>query len=336
MQRFRVSGVLTALVGLGLLAYVVGRVGVAEIAADIKQVGWGLLLFIAMGGARFLLRAVAWRLCLDPPHRLSLGDAFSAVISGDALGNVTPFGPLVSEPAKAAFVRGRVPLGAAVTALAIENVLYTLSAAAMIAAGMVALLVRFQVPPALRGLGVISVLATIALFGVALWMLWRQPAVISRALGFAPRLRRHADRIRALESEIYTFAARHRGALPALAAAEIGFHALGVLEAYLMLWLLGIPPVVMTAFLLETANRLTTVVFKFVPMSLGVDEATTAFLTEQILGLGYRAGLAIAIIRKIRMIAWGVAGGLLLVREGFGPGSLRPTPRADPPSPSSS
>ena len=54
---------------------------------------------------------------------------------GDALGNLTPLGPLVSEPAKAAFVRGRVPLGPALTALAIENMLYTLSVAAMIAAG---------------------------------------------------------------------------------------------------------------------------------------------------------------------------------------------------------
>ena len=84
------------------------------------------VLIVAFGGLRFLLRAAAWRLCLDPPHRLRLRDAFAAVICGDAIGNLTPLGPLVGEPAKAAFVRGRVALTPALTALAIENLLYTL------------------------------------------------------------------------------------------------------------------------------------------------------------------------------------------------------------------
>ena len=173
------------------------------------------------------------------------------------IGNLTPLGPLVGEPAKAAFVRGRVALAPALTALAIENVLYTLSAAAMIAAGMVALLVRFQLPADIRGVGELAIAATFALFGVALWILWRQPALISRALGIAAPFRKHADRVRQIEEEIYTFASRHRRALPGLAAAEIGFHALGVAEIYLTLWLLdSTAPTLLTAFVFEGANRL--------------------------------------------------------------------------------
>src|SRR3954447_12010051 len=163
MHRVSVSGVLTALAGLTLLVIVVRKVGVAEIAADVRQVGWGLLLIVAIGGLRFLLRAVGWRLCLEPPHVLSLRDAFAAVIGGDALGNITPLGPLVGEPAKAAIVRTRVPLGPALTALAIENIAYTLSAAAMIGAGVIALLLRFQLPAAIRGAGEVTLAATIVL-----------------------------------------------------------------------------------------------------------------------------------------------------------------------------
>jgi len=320
-MRRSLSGLLTGLFGLALLAWMVSRVGVAEIVSDVRQVGWSLLAIVAIGGLRFLLRAVAWRLCLDPPHTMSLRDAFAAVVCGDTIGNLTPLGPLVGEPAKAAFVRGRVALRPAVTALAIENVLYTLSAAAMIAAGMVALLVRFQVPSAIRGLGEVAVAGTLLLFALALWMLWRQPALISRALGLAPPLRRHVGRIQEIESQIYTFASRHRRALPALAAAEMGFHALGVSEIYLTLWILdpnGAPPALMTAFILETANRLVTVVFKVVPLRLGVDEAATAYVS-QVLGLGPRPGLSMAIIRKVRMLFWMLAGGVLLVREGFAP-----------------
>jgi hypothetical protein len=318
-MRRSLSSVLIGLAGLALLAYMVARVGVAEIVADVREVGWTIVAIIAIGGVRFLLRAAAWRLCLDPPHRLSLWDAFAAVICGDTIGNVTPFGPLVGEPAKAAFVRGRVALGPAVTALAIENVLYTLSAAAMISAGMVALLVQFQVPSAVRGVGELAVAATLLLFALALWMVWRRPALVSRAAGLAPPLRRHASRIEAIEAQIYTFASRHRHALPALAAAEMGFHALGVMEIYLTLWvLMDAPPPLMTAFILETANRFVTVVFKVVPLRLGVDEAASTYVA-QLLGLAPRLGLAMAIIRKLRMLFWALAGGVLLVREGFAP-----------------
>src|SRR6185503_7647470 len=105
-------------------------------------------------------------------------------------------------------------------------------------------------------------------------------------------------------------------ALPALAAAELGFHILGVVEIYLTLWLLNTAPTLLTAFLFETANRLITVVFKFVPLRLGVDEAGTAIFAP-LIGLSSKTGLALAIIRKLRMLFWAIAGGILLVREGL-------------------
>ena len=331
-RTFSLTGVLTTVGGLLVMVWAVMRVGVAEIAGDVSQVGWGLLLIVAFGGLRFLLRAVAWRLCLDPPHRLRLRDAFAAVICGDAIGNATPLGPLVGEPAKAAFVRGRVALAPALTALAIENVLYTLSAAAMIAAGMIALLLRFQLPPDVRGVGELAIAGTVALFVAALWMLWRQPALISRALGIVPPLRKHAERIKQMEEEIYTFASRHRHALPGLAAAEAGFHVLGVAEMYLTLWLLSVTgPTLLYAFLFETANRLITVVFKMVPWRLGVDEVGTAWFAV-LIGLPDKTGLAMAILRKARMLFWAAVGGILLVREGLsGPArSVQIPPQTEP------
>ena len=318
------TGALTAVGGLALLVWVIKRVGPAEIAADVRQVGWGIAAVIALGGLRFLVRALAWRLCLDEPASLTIGDAFSAVVCGDAIGNLTPFGPLVGEPAKAALVRGRVALGPAVTALAIENILYTLSAATMIAAGMIALLFAFELPAdatgtVMRTAGEIAIAATMALFAVALWLLWRQPAIVSRVLGLAPALRTHADRIHALERDVYSFASRHPGKLPPVIAAEAGFHALGVAEVYVTLWLLaGMPPPVLTSFLFETASRLLIVVFKFVPLRLGVDEAGTAAFATMI-GVAAQTGLSLAIVRKVRVLFWTAAGGLLLVRRGVTP-----------------
>jgi len=320
-QRFSLTGVVTALAGLALLVWVVARVGAAEIAADVGQVGWGIAGVIAIGGLRFLLRAVAWRLCMDDPRALLLRDALVAVVGGDAIGNLTPLGPLVGEPAKAALVRGRVAMAPAVAALAVENVLYTLSAATMIAAGMVALLIAFQLPSdstgaVMRAAGEIAIAGTFVLFVGVLWLLWRQPAIVSRALRLAPQLRPHADRIRALEVDVYSFASRHPARLPTLAVAEAGFHALGVAEVYLTLWLLsGTAPSLMTSFLFEAVNRLLTVAFKFVPLRIGVDEAGTAVFATMI-GMPAQTGLSLAIVRKVRVLFWAAAGGVLLVRRG--------------------
>ena len=67
------------------------------------------------------------------------------------------------------------------------------------------------------------------------------------------------------------------------------------------------------AFILETANRLTNVVFKFVPMRLGVDEAGSALLTT-VLGYTSATGATLALVRKVRMLVWTAAGVFFLAR----------------------
>ena len=63
-------------------------------------------------------------------------------------------------------------------------------------------------------------------------------------------------------------------------------------------------------------NRLITVIFKFIPMQVGVNEAGTALVT-QVLGLGASTGVTLGIVRKVRMLFWSSAGIVLLVRKGL-------------------
>jgi hypothetical protein len=76
---------------------------------------------------------------------------------------------------------------------------------------------------------------------------------------------------------------------------------------------------VLTAFILETAQRLMTVVFKIVPFQIGVGELGTAALTN-VLGLGATVGVTAAVVRKGRMAAWALVGAALLARRGIRPG----------------
>jgi hypothetical protein len=322
-RSFSVAGPLTIAAGLALFLWLVWSAGPREIWRGLLQVGWGLIVIILIAGARFAVRAAAWNRCLEPPHALRLRESFPAVVSGDALGNATPLGPLVGEAAKAAYVRTRVPLGAAFTALAIENVFYTLSVAAVIAAGTLALLLRGGLAGSVRLAAEIAIAATLAIYVAAVWLLWRKPAIVSSALGLvgrfwsSPQLKARLAKVHKLEDDIYSFASRRRQAIAPLIVFELLFHALGVLEVHLTLWLaLREQPALATSFIFETANRLVTVVFKFVPMQQpGVNEAGTVLLA-QMLGLPAQTGATLGLVRRARMMFWQLAGTALLVRHG--------------------
>ena len=150
-------------------------------------------------------------------------------------------------------------------------------------------------------------------------LLWRRPAVVTRALSrVVPKTSRLQDRVgqlHALEDQIYTFVVRRRTVLVPLVATELMFHVLGVLEVHVTWWLIqGAAPPLMTSFIFEGANRLVQVLFKFVPLRTGVDELTTGSFT-QMLGLGAALGITLAIVRKIRTIAWMLVGTALLTRR---------------------
>jgi lysylphosphatidylglycerol synthase-like protein len=314
-------GLLTAAAGVALFAWLVWRVGPAEIWVGFRKIGWGIAWILLLGGLRFAARAFAWTLTIEPPYRLGFPDAFVAVVCGDAIGNLTPLGPIVGEPAKVACVRGRVPIGPAFTALAIENVLYTLSVAAMLAAGTIALLFSVTLPGWLREFSELTLAGIVAMFVAAGWVLWKRPAVISGWLPVALRrstaVMSRLDKLRALEDQIYTFTSRRRAVVFPIVCAELAFHALGVAEVHITLWLiLGGQPPLLISFILEATNRLITVAFKFIPFQVGFGEAGTAFFTG-LLGYGPTPGVTLSLVRKARMGVWSLVGMALLIRQGL-------------------
>jgi Lysylphosphatidylglycerol synthase TM region len=330
-RQITTAGVLTAAAGTILFIWLVRSVGAGAVWTGFQKIGWGLIWIFILGGLRFATRAAAWALCIEPPHQLPFTTAFAAVVCGDALGNITPLGPLVGEPAKIACVRGRVAIAPALTALAIENVIYTATVAAMIAAGALGLLTRVAVPVRLREFSEVAIAAIAVMFVLAAWVLWRRPSVLTTLLPARVAASR-LEQLRAVEQQVLTFASRRRAAIVPLVLLELSFHVLGVIEKHLTLWLiLGAAPPVLSSFIVETADRLIIVAFKFVPFQVGVGEAGTGLVTV-LLGLGQPAGVTVSIVRKARMGIWSLIGTALLVRRGLTPRQVLTDPSINPES----
>src|SRR6266516_7504063 len=137
--RFTTAGVLIATASVALFVWAMEQAGVDQVRAAAGRIGAGFGVIVLLGGARGLCRALAWTFAVDSCERLEPWRAITAFFAGEALGNVTPFGLLVSEPVRIALVNARLPRGAAVAGRAIETLLYGVSIVFMWAIGAVTL-----------------------------------------------------------------------------------------------------------------------------------------------------------------------------------------------------
>ena len=130
---------------------------------------------------------------------------------------------------------------------------------------------------------------------------------------------------RTLEDRIYGFYHRNRARFVPILLLETCFHLAGVCEVYVTLSFISPlqPPTVLTAFILESVNRVITMAFKFIPLRMGVDEAGTGKVSKVLL-FTEATGVTLAIVRKARDVFWAAVGMALLLQRGL---SLRTVAR---------
>lgn len=295
-----------ALGGILLFAYSIDSVGWTNVVEGIRRVGWGFVPILILSGLRFVLRAAAWRLCMPPDAQFSLGQAFMAFLSGDAIGNVTPFGLLASEPAKVFLVRHRLATREAAASLAVDFVVYSLSAVSLIVVGLTVLLLTV---PLTLGWQEIVVMALLLLAGTVVLVLRAVGGTWRPERGERPAWRARLARLR---QSVLAFSAGHRGRLWRAFALDLVFQAVAVLEVFITLrWLLPEGPSLREAVIFGALDRTIIIAFKFIPFRLGIDEASSGGMAA-LLGWPAATGVALALVRKVRSIAW-VGVGLLLI-----------------------
>jgi hypothetical protein len=314
-----------AFIGAALLVFTVQRVGGwGAVVEGITSIGGWFLAVVMLGAGRMAAKARAWMLCARASGaqtaHLTFRRAYSAVLAGDAAGNLTPLGVLASEPTKILMTRQHLSTVTAIASVAIENAFYMASVGVVLLAGTWILLQRADVPAGLEQISEAIVLAVAIALVTALWAARARPKVLSRLAPYIARLAGRsdapADALRAVESKIY-------GALhwPPLTTARIvlweaAFHAGAVAEVWLVLRLLpgGDAVALVEAFLMESAGRFVTVAFKFVPYRLGIDEIGSGAVA-QVLGLPPAAGVTLALVRRLRILVLNAVGVVILVRR---------------------
>jgi hypothetical protein len=327
MRRQHLLTLASALAGAALFAYAVRRAGIADIIDGIGRVGWGLVLILGLAGLRFLIRAECWRLCLPPTVAFPLPRALAAFLAGDAVGSVTPLGLLASEPTKVLLTRHHLAPREAIASLAVENFIYATSVLAMVGLGLIVLMTNVPLPGSWIAAGLTALVAMVAGAAIAIRAM---RGTWDPARGSRPRWR---ERLAMVRDEAIRFSGGHPRRLWRVFALDLLFHALAVVEVFVTLqWLLGTrSPTFVQAIVFEALNRVVTAVFKFVPFRVGIDEASAGALAPM-LSVNPAAGVALAVVRKVRNLCWAAIGLALVGLSGPSKRSERriaaePTPR---------
>jgi hypothetical protein len=312
-QHSRALALISLAAGLALFVYVIRQTGPGEILARVRALGAGFLLILVISSTRYFSRTLAWLRCMPPEERrVGFWALWRARLAGEAIGDLT-FGPLVAEPLRLLTLGGRLSLKSGVSSLAVENLAYVVSSCLMVMAGTLALLASFALTESLRAAVLTALVVVLVVVLAVATVISRRWALASGLVGALASLLPHAGargwvaeklrHLRALEDYVFDFYARRPQDFLVVALCQAGFHLAGVAEIYATLRLIGYDLTPATAFILEGINRALNIAFIFVPALVGVDEAGTGLLT-QTLGLGATAGVALAIIRKIRMFCW--------------------------------
>jgi hypothetical protein len=315
-------GIIAALIGVCLFIYVLQQTGLGAIWERVRALGAGFLLILLISSLRYLSRTGAWLRCLMFEERkVGFWTLWRARLAGEAIGDLT-VGPLAAEPLRLVALGDKLPLKEGVSSLAVENIAYTVTSCLMVLTGAVALFATIGLSESLKSAVLIAVAFVATLSIPAVLAVARRWKLGSTALAWMNNLlirdeARHAwaakqiAELQETEEYVFDFYAKRRRDFLLVLLCETLFHAGGVLEIFTTLNLIGTPVSVATAFMLEALNRTLNIAFMFVPALVGVDELGTSLVTEA-LGLGQPAGVALAIIRKIRMFFW-IGVGLLFI-----------------------
>ena len=310
-------GVLSAMLGLSLFMWLLARTGFNTIVDQIRLLGLGFFFLLLFSGARYTLRTITWRLCVKTKRNLSLLRLLRIMLVGEALNDASPAGPFVGDSVRVWVASQHMSAEDSATSVTVERLIYSFSVVLFLLGGVVLLLLKIAVPGKARlvTLGLIPGLLLALL--VPYLIIRRRCLVAGKVLDLwkgsgigLGLLRRYEHRIRAFETSIHDFFLGQRTLFLTVLSINLVTHLVGIGEAYFILKATGTQISMLTAFLVESANRAAQMICTFVPFGLGVEEGT-AGAAMHALGYGVTAGVSLGIIRKIRTVFW-IAVGLLL------------------------
>jgi uncharacterized protein (TIRG00374 family) len=317
----RLARYLLVVAGLASVVYLATTTGIDVLLASVRTLSWRLAVFIVIPYTVVaLLHTIAWRLVLVPAP-LSLRRLFSIRLVGEALN--LGAASVGGEPVKVYLLKGRVPLAEASAAQIVDKTGITVGQVLFLVVGIVIAILRFDLSADV----VWAVLALLAvqIIVVSAFVAAQCVGLGDRTLRLLDRLGMAADRVRAsgyarFERMLAAAYRERRGAVLACVLVHLLAWLVGSLEVYLVLRWLDVRASFAAALAIDAFGAGIKFMAFAIPGALGVLEGGYMVLFSAF-GFDGGLGLSFTLVRRLRMVAWSVAGlvALALLRDSATP-----------------
>ncbi len=308
-----------ALLGITLFAILVYRAGAADLLENIRTLGRGLILIIALGGVAHIVKTAAWRITLlDEKRHVPFARLFGLRLASEAAGLLGLVGQAFGESLRVSFLGSKIPVASRIASVALDRAFFIVSTTTVTIAGLIALLVSVPMPRKLAvcaGLFACVLLTGIILAAVAVRNRWGVLSGTTKALGRLPFLGqwlKPGTIVQSVEHELLEFWHGLPGMFCLSLSLNILCQFLAILELYLALDLMGFHVGLAAALAAEALTKLTNTLGALTPGNVGLYEGGN-MLIAKLFGISGAAGLAVALSRRCRAIFWAIVGGLWFV-----------------------
>ncbi len=307
------------LVGGGLFLWILGTQDLSAVWRQVKNLEWRFGLVLLFYLVIFGLDTLGWHFALDPNTRIPWNRLFRIRLAGEAVNYWTPTAWVGGEPVKAHLLSKRyeVPFAEGMASVVIAKTTFSLSMFLFIVTGIILTFFTQPVNASVWRWVLITLPVLGVLLGFFLLVQFLQPFArgVSLFRWIAPGwLRRIESKVREWDRAIVAFYRQS----PRAVFLSFAFHFLGwvagVFEVFLILRFLRIPVSLTTAWSIESLWILLKTGAFLIPASLGASEGLALLIC---LGLGINAvsGLALALTRRARELAWMGLGMVEFLRE---------------------
>jgi glycosyltransferase 2 family protein len=305
------------LVGAGLLASVLSSIDLTHVTKLIGDLEWRFLFVLFAAALAFTADVVSWLAVLPGlPFNFRHGLLLWKVrLVGEMLNTVTPVAGVGGEPVKAWILVRRFGLAPreTIASVLVAKTTILLSYIPFLAIGFALMFGTVALPGdyvGIAGAGLaIYTIAIVAFFLVQRYRLVSRLGTRLCCFRFGEHLDGLLRRVRDIENELeHLYVVAPRRLWCSLGLAFLGW-ILGAVELFVISAVLGCPMSPMAIWSIEAVVQLLRQATGFIPGSLGVTEGMMMLMYGSLAG-DPSAGVAVALIRRLREVVW-IMGGLI-------------------------
>jgi len=305
-----------SIVGLAVIAWSIHHIGWAPVLEALARLTWWQVVLVCLPYAAIMaVDTLGWRFAF-PGDAAPFCRLFGARLAGEALNLVTAVGSVGGEAVKAWLIRRDVAYAESVPSVVIAKTTITIAQALFLLIGVA---LAWTMPATdSRVITAMLWLLVVEVAAVAGFVAVQVVGVVGRAgrlLEWFGVVRRD-DYAQQLDAALRDYYRRDWRRLSLSTGFHLGGWLLGAVEAYLILFFLGISADLVTATVIEALGAGVRFATFLIPASLGAFESANAAAFEA-MGLGAGAGLAFSFVRRARQIGWIGVGLLVLVSMGW-------------------